>query len=155
MRVPTTSTLAAAALLATTATAADNSTTTCYTGVRAWTVRGTGETLNGTVLATLGRDIAALEPDSYWTELDYPATLDFVSSATQGVTTLASEMQQYYSACPDGKTVLVGYSQGALIVNIVLAGTNLAGGDIPPLISTQIGENGDYDSSFLAIENRC
>jgi hypothetical protein len=52
----------------------------------------------------------------------YPASFAFASSTPQGVTDLTSEITRQAAACPAQKFVLLGYSQGAIVVGDVLGG---------------------------------
>jgi hypothetical protein len=52
----------------------------------------------------------------------YPASFAFASSTPQGVTELTGELTRQSAACPAQKFVLLGYSQGAIVVGDVLGG---------------------------------
>ncbi|KAG7566903.1 hypothetical protein FFLO_01404 [Filobasidium floriforme] len=49
-------------------------------------------------------------------EVMYPAIADFLNGPRQGARDLLSHVQSTLSSCPDTKFVLVGYSQGAMVV---------------------------------------
>jgi cutinase len=53
--------------------------------------------------------------------VNYPASWNFVSSVPQGVTDLVRHLNDQASRCPDQKFVLLGYSQGAMVIGDALA----------------------------------
>jgi cutinase len=53
--------------------------------------------------------------------VNYPATDDFVSSASIGATDANSHIRSMATSCPDTRMVLAGYSQGALVVDLLTA----------------------------------
>ncbi|GAA6041117.1 hypothetical protein JCM8097_004122 [Rhodosporidiobolus ruineniae] len=84
--------------------------------------------------------------------IDYPATLqNYLSSESQGVEAMVSDVNDFASKCPTTPIVLMGYSQGAHVVGDTVSGGKLsdtASGNIIALI--QMGDptfvpGKDYD----------
>jgi cutinase len=89
--------------------------------------RGTGESAGlGRLLSqvTTRIDAAVAKPVTS-VGLDYPATTDFLSSPQKGTTELRRLITADGSAC----LVLLGYSQGAMVVGDTLAAVGAAGGN--------------------------
>jgi hypothetical protein len=53
--------------------------------------------------------------------VNYPASWDFIGSVPQGVTDLVRHLNEQAARCPDQKFVLLGYSQGAMVIGDALA----------------------------------
>jgi hypothetical protein len=53
--------------------------------------------------------------------VNYPASWDFLGSVPKGVTDLVRHMNDQAARCPDQKFVLLGYSQGAMVIGDALA----------------------------------
>ena len=86
------------------------------------TARGTGEPSQGQLLSPVARTISQARPgDVKALDLDYPADTDVKEGGTIGVRTLIDVLNVQTDACPDQKFVLLGYSQGALVVGDALA----------------------------------
>lgn len=86
------------------------------------TARGTGEPQRGQLLSPVSRAIAEARPDqAVRTDLDYPADTDVNVGASLGVRTLVAMLNLQAQACPEQKFVLLGYSQGAMVVGDALA----------------------------------
>ncbi|QZY52027.1 cutinase family protein [Leucobacter tenebrionis] len=86
------------------------------------TVRGTGEPAKGQLLSPVAREISAARPDQIEVlDLDYPADTDVNEGGTVGVRTLVDTLNVQAEACPDQRFVLLGYSQGALVIGDALA----------------------------------
>jgi cutinase len=85
--------------------------------------RGTWEPQDGSWLQKpIGDKISGQLPNqAKYTELTYPATVDFNNSAPQGVTNLIQLLNTEAAQCPAQKYVLTGYSQGAGVVGDALA----------------------------------
>jgi hypothetical protein len=102
------------------------------------TVRGTSERLDSetSLLTPIAEQIAQSEPGrTSRIDVPYPATAanlhttpdgaDFGATADQGVTMLVGLLNQTATTCPEQRTVLMGYSQGALIVGDTLLAPSL------------------------------
>lgn len=131
-------------LFATLATAAGSleARTQCYDGVYVILARGTSETqgqsmVEGTVSAIKGNI-----SESGSNEVVYPASTGstFASSVGTGITNAQLQISEYAASCPNGKMVIMGYSQGALVMSAALAGTNYSGLSFDPILMT-VGKN--------------
>ncbi|KAK5760643.1 hypothetical protein LTS12_009180 [Elasticomyces elasticus] len=112
----------------------------CYDGIFTLVSRGSEEPQGQSVLETIAGGIAAALPGSGSNEVVYPALLSFWDSAPIGVTNAQQQLQDYYEQCPNGKIVLLGYSQGSYVLTTTLAGGNYSGQSWSPLASN-IAEN--------------
>ena len=86
------------------------------------TARGTGEPSRGQLLGPVARAIDKARPDQVVrTDLDYPADTDVNGGASTGVRALVTMLNLQAQACPEQKFVLLGYSQGALVIGDALS----------------------------------
>ena len=86
------------------------------------TARGTGEPHRGQLLSPVSRAISEARPDQMLRiDLDYPADTDVNGGASLGVRTLVTTLNQQARTCPEQKFVLLGYSQGAMVIGDALA----------------------------------
>lgn len=86
------------------------------------TARGTGEPNKGQLLSPVAREIKKALPDQVKTlNLKYPADTDVNEGGTYGARLLIDTLNVQAEACPDQLFVLMGYSQGALIIGDVLS----------------------------------
>ena len=53
--------------------------------------------------------------------VNYPATEDFTNSASAGAVDARAHVQSTAANCPNTRTVLGGYSQGALVIDLITA----------------------------------
>lgn len=111
------------------------------------TARGTGEPKRGQLLSPVARSIKNALPDEVQTiNLDYPADTNVNEGGTFGVRLLLDTLRVQAEACPDQGFVLLGYSQGALIIGDALAAPATR------LIGETVGEmSEDIASRILAI----
>lgn len=87
------------------------------------TVRGTGEPSSRQLLSPVAKKIASeRKGEVERVDLDYPADGNIKESATVGIRMLVDTLNQQADLCPDQHTVLLGYSQGALVVGEALQG---------------------------------
>ncbi len=85
------------------------------------TARGTGEPSSGQLLHRVAKTISKARPGEVLTlDLDYPADTDVAEGGTYGVRLLIDTLNVQAGACPDQRFVLLGYSQGALVVGDAL-----------------------------------
>lgn len=85
------------------------------------TARGTNEPSDKQLLHRVAKNIAKARPDEVLTyDLDYPADTDVAEGGTLGVRLLIDTLNVQADACPDQRFVLLGYSQGALVVGDAL-----------------------------------
>jgi acetylxylan esterase len=110
MRVSTTSFLLAAA--ATGAMAQDNS--TCFDGLYIVVVRGTNEEPGPGLFGGIADRLAERVPGSEVLALEYPASLTnpiYAGSVRRGGEALKEAIEEYNDQCPEGRMVVLGYSQ--------------------------------------------
>ncbi|WP_244303357.1 cutinase family protein [Leucobacter coleopterorum] len=70
----------------------------------------------------MAKDISKARPGEVTTEdLDYPADTNVKEGGTRGVRVLIDTLNVQTEACPDQKFVLLGYSQGAMVIGDALA----------------------------------
>lgn len=110
---------------------------TCYSGVYVIYARGTFEPQNASLSNSVANAITALIPDSAAIQVQYPANVSAISPPT-GIQNAVQQVKDYYNACPCGKMVLMGYSQGALVIGNALANANSSAS-----IPQSIGKNGE------------
>jgi hypothetical protein len=104
--------------------------------------RGTFEVLEGGGNASYGlqapvvKAILAKIPNSQAAVVQCPENTDVSKSVPIGVADAQRLITNYHSVCPNGKIVLMGYSQGAIV-----SGSTLAGGPayVPIFGSTGTG----------------
>ncbi|WP_449282296.1 cutinase family protein [Leucobacter sp.] len=86
------------------------------------TARGTGEPSRGQLLSPVARAIAEARPgEVLQLDLDYPADTDVKEGGTVGARTLIDTLNVQTEACEEQRFVLLGYSQGALVMGDALA----------------------------------
>ncbi|UTX54530.1 cutinase family protein [Leucobacter aridicollis] len=86
------------------------------------TARGTGEPSRKQLLGPVARAIEEARPDeTLRLDLDYPADTEINAGATLGARTLIDTLNVQAKACPEQRTILLGYSQGALVIGDALA----------------------------------
>lgn len=84
--------------------------------------RGTTEGYPGS-LGSLVDILLAKFPNSNYEDIIYPATQETsTDSYWEGLANGTQQIKNYADNCPDSKIVLMGYSQGALVVGDLLAG---------------------------------
>lgn len=94
------------------------------------TARGTGEPSKGQLLSSVARKISQARPGEVKTiDLDYPAGTNVREGGTRGVRVLIDTLNVQSGACPEQEFVLLGYSQGAMVVGdaLVASGARMIG----------------------------
>lgn len=111
------------------------------------TVRGTGEPRKKQLLGPVARGIAGARPERVERlDLEYPADTAVKEGATYGTRALVDTLNLQADSCPEQGFVLLGYSQGALIVGDALAAPN------DRLVGKSVGEvDTDAASRVLAV----
>lgn len=85
------------------------------------TARGTGEPSDDQLLTPVASTIERARPGRVRTwDLDYPANAEIEEGGTRGVRLIIDTLNVQSAACPDQQFVLLGYSQGALVVGDAL-----------------------------------
>ncbi|CAI7589277.1 unnamed protein product [Penicillium crustosum] len=85
--------------------------------------RGTTESYPG-LLGTLTNKVLDAVPGSDYENIIYPATQEgSTPSYGEGIRNGTAQLKRYARACPESKIVLFGYSQGAMVVSDMLAGS--------------------------------
>lgn len=140
------------------------------TSVLVVTVRGTGEPAKGQLVEGIARAVAKAEPDKATViDLDYPADTEVKEGGTLGVRTLVDTLNVQAQHCDDQRFVLLGYSQGALVIGDALSApeTRLVGATVgsiddevgerisaialfgdPRFVGTEPYNIGDFDAAF-------
>ncbi|MFA5606410.1 MAG: cutinase family protein [Leucobacter sp.] len=86
------------------------------------TARGMGEPTKGQLLSPVAREISESRPDDVQIlDLPYPADTDVREGGTFGVRLLIDTLNVQTDACPGQRFVLLGYSQGALVLGDALS----------------------------------
>lgn len=99
------------------------------------TARGTGEPKRKQLLATVARSISDARPDDVQQlDLDYPADTDVNEGGEVGARILVDTLNVQAEACPAQRFILLGYSQGALVVGDALSDPEFR------LVGTNVGE---------------
>ncbi len=111
------------------------------------TARGTGEPEKRQLLGPVVRAIADARPDqTQQFDLDYPADTDVKEGGTYGARLLIDTLNVQAETCPEQEFVLLGYSQGALVIGDALSGPEFR------LVGTRVGELGaEAQGRILAI----
>lgn len=118
--------------------------------------RGTTESYPGS-LGSLLDILLARFPNSNYEDIVYPATQETsTNSYWEGLANGTEQIKRYVDKCPDSKIVLMGYSQGALVVGDLLAGggnnPELGNTTTPPYINfATYGQRGESDDVGLQI----
>ncbi len=73
--------------------------------------------------------------------VNYPASEDFVSSASAGAADANAHVQRTVASCPNTKVVLGGYSQGALVVDLITAIPLSIGGFTPAPLGPEVADH--------------
>jgi hypothetical protein len=95
----------------------------CSTGLFMIVARASVEKPGTGIIGAVAQNVSAQIAGSSIVAVDYPATLtDYVKSETSGVAAMKDLVLDYYAACPKGKMVLMGYSQGAQVTADVACG---------------------------------
>ncbi|KAG7108902.1 Acetylxylan esterase 2 like protein [Verticillium longisporum] len=139
------------ALAAASTAAAQNTTVSCSKGVHLLVSRGSAEDPGPGRLGPLADDIVAAIPGSAIESIVYPATFDdYGLSVADGAEALTAALDRYSDACPNGKVVLLGYSQGAHVTLDALCGREESTGAFAFNETTPIPES-IVDKSVIAV----
>jgi cutinase len=78
-------------------------------------VGGVGQAFVDSLRSQLGGKSVGVYP------VNYPATEDFTTSASAGANDASTHVQSTAATCPNTRMVLGGYSQGALVIDLITA----------------------------------
>lgn len=92
--------------------------------------RASGEPPGEGIIASLATALKQQIPGSTSEALVYPAKIPYSGSIPIGVTAMKAAIAKYTQACPTGKVIILGYSQGAAVLTDTLCGGG--GGDVGP-----------------------
>jgi cutinase len=73
--------------------------------------------------------------------VNYPATEDFAASASAGAVDARAHVEQTTAQCPNTKLVLAGYSQGALVIDLITAIPVAMAGFTPAPMSPDVADH--------------
>jgi acetylxylan esterase len=119
----------------------------CASGLYMIAARGTGEDAGPGSIGDVADNVADRVKGSEVVGLDYPASLTdpiYFESVEEGGEAMKKAVEDYHSACPDGKVAIFGYSQGAQITMDAFCGGSGGlggGGDLEPLASNVVNPN--------------
>lgn len=92
--------------------------------------------MNSCEVGEVAQQVVQKVPNSNTTPIGYAASTDFsnyAASLNTGIPSLKQAITSYSDSCPNGKIVLMGYSQGAQVVTDTLAGDGGDGTGATPL----------------------
>ena len=102
------------AVLAAAGSSLAQDTSECASGLYMIAARGTGEDPGTGAIGAVADDVADRIKGSDVVPLDYPASLTdpvYFDSVEDGGKAMKKAVEDYHTACPDGKMAIFGYSQ--------------------------------------------
>ncbi|KAF0327032.1 acetylxylan esterase precursor [Colletotrichum asianum] len=131
--------------------------TTCA-DIHYFEARGTTLSYPGSLITIIDPLMEAF-PRSNYADIVYPATDETGSdSYFQGVANGAKQISEYAQSCPEAKIVLLGYSQGAMVLGDILAGGGDNGilGNLtqPSIASSTVGQHTKQLAAFNLYADR-
>ncbi len=73
--------------------------------------------------------------------VNYPATEDWPPSASAGATDASTHVESMAASCPNTKLVLGGYSQGAMVIDLITIARAPVAGFIPQTLSAEVADH--------------
>lgn len=126
---------------------------TCDTGLHIIVARASTEAAGTGIIGSVAESIMSQVSGSTITAVDYPATLEpYISSEDTGTAAMTKLVTDYVDACPTGKVVLMGYSQGAQVTGDTVCGTAETGNTATSALATKYqdqSENLDISSIHI------
>jgi cutinase len=73
--------------------------------------------------------------------VNYPATFDFAPSANAGANDASAHVRSTAANCPNTKIVLGGYSQGAMVIDLITIAQIPVAGFVPDTLSADVADH--------------
>jgi cutinase len=73
--------------------------------------------------------------------VNYPATYDFAPSANAGASDASAHVQSMAANCPNTKQVLGGFSQGAMVIDLITIAQAPVAGFVPASLPQDVADN--------------
>lgn len=73
--------------------------------------------------------------------VNYPATDDFAPSASAGASDASAHVQSMAANCPNTKVVLGGYSQGAMVIDLITIAQAPVAGFVPAPLPAEVADH--------------
>ncbi|KAF4963809.1 hypothetical protein FSARC_8169 [Fusarium sarcochroum] len=100
----------------------------CAQGAHVIAVRGSNEPQGPGLIGEIANRVIERIPGSDMESLVYPALYEpYIESQTEGVAAMTQLVRDYAKQCPDTRTVILGFSQGAHVTMDVMCGTSSDG----------------------------
>jgi cutinase len=101
----------------------DPSLTIACSGVEVLVVRGSGEPGDGgSHVGGIARKVADAIDGSTYYDVPYPASFNFADSTPRGVSAVLNHLLAQAAKCPDQRYVLMGHSQGTMVLHDAYGG---------------------------------
>jgi cutinase len=98
-------------------------------------VGGVGQTFIDSLRSQVGGRSIGVYP------VNYPASDDFAPSASAGATDANAHVQSMAANCPNTRLVLGGYSQGAMVIDLITIAQAPVAGLIPDTLSADVADH--------------
>lgn len=98
-------------------------------------VGGVGQTFLDSLRSQAGGKSIAVYP------VNYPATEDFGPSASAGATDANAHVESMAATCPNTKLVLGGYSQGAIVIDLITIAQAPVAGLVPASLPQEVADH--------------
>jgi cutinase len=98
-------------------------------------VGGVGQEFVGALRSQVGGRSVGVYP------VNYPATEDFAPSANAGAEDASAHVQSMAANCPNTKLVLGGYSQGAMVIDLITIAQAPVAGFVPASLPQDVADH--------------